>query len=87
MRNRALPADTTLEAMRAQMAIWQRMGPEGRQRRVVQLTNTARRLARDGIRQRHPEYTEDEVRLTEIRLRLGDELFRKVYPAAPFLPA
>lgn len=87
MRNRALPADTTIEAMRAQMAVWQRLGPEGRQRRVVELSNTVRQLARDGIRQRHPEYTDDDVRLTEIRLRLGDDLFRRVYPSAALLPA
>ncbi len=36
---------------------------------------------RDGVRQRHPEYSEEEVRLAFIRLWLGAELYRRAYPA------
>ena len=40
-------------------------------------------LTRAGIASRHPEYDADAVRLAEIRLRLGDELFAKAFPNAP----
>jgi hypothetical protein len=36
----------------------------------------------EGIRHRHPEYSDEEVRLASIRARLGDELFLKAYPNA-----
>jgi hypothetical protein len=83
MPNRALPADTTLEAMRVQMGIWQRLGPAGRQRLAFEMSERVRQIAREGIRRRHPEYTDDQVRLAEIRVRLGRELFQQVYPSAP----
>jgi hypothetical protein len=86
MRNRALPADTTLEAMRAQIKVHDRLGFDGRLRMVVELSENVRRIAAAEIRRRHPEYTDDEVRLAEIRLRLGEKLFREAYPGVDVQP-
>jgi hypothetical protein len=80
MRGPFLPADTSLEAARVQIAIYQRMPPEKRLAQAFQMTAAARALSAAGIRQRHPEYTERQVKLALIRLTLGDELFRKVFP-------
>jgi hypothetical protein len=76
-----LPSDTSLEAIRVQHAIYRRMPPEKRLHLMCQMADSARALAADGVRARHPEYTERQVRLAVIRLRLGEELFRCVYPA------
>lgn len=54
---------------------------------VIELSESVFRMSEDGIRLRHPEYSENDVRFTAIRLRLGDALFRAAYPAAPVLPA
>jgi hypothetical protein len=75
-----LPGDTTLEAARVQNAIYQRMAPEKRLALAFEMTRSARALSAAGIRFRHPEYTEQQVKLALIRLILGDELFRLVNP-------
>ncbi len=75
-----LPADTSLEAARVQCEIYRRMAPEKRLHLAFQMTASARALAAAGVRVRHPEYSERQVKLAVIRLTLGEELFRKVYP-------
>lgn len=59
------------------------MGPERRLATAIAMSEELVSLTRAGIRARHPEYDEDAVRLAEIRLRLGDELYTKAYPNAP----
>jgi hypothetical protein len=53
---------------------------------AVEMSEEVVRVTEDGVRGRHPVYTEDEVRLTAIRLRLGDALFEAAFPGAPRLP-
>ena len=75
-----LAADTTEEAARVQLAVFRRMTPERRVELALAMTADLRRRLAEGVRQRHPEYSEDQVRLAVIRLTLGDDLFRTVYP-------
>jgi hypothetical protein len=75
-----LPADTSLEAVRIQHAIYRRMPAEERLRHAFEMTASAHALAAAGVRARHPDYTDRQVRLAVIRLTLGEELFRRVYP-------
>jgi hypothetical protein len=77
---RGVPEDTTLEAFRVQCDIFSRLTPTERLRRTFDLMDFAERLSAAGIRQRHPEYTDEQVRVALIRMRLGDELFKRVYP-------
>jgi hypothetical protein len=72
--------DTSPEAHEVQLAIWRRMGAEGRHALVIRLSEELRELSRSGIRLRHPGYTEAEVELALRRLTWGDALFRQVYP-------
>lgn len=73
-------ADTSLEAARVQYAIFRRMPSEQRLRLAFQMAESTRALAAAGVRARHPDYTERQVQLAVIRLTLGDDLFRTVYP-------
>ncbi len=73
-----LPADTSLEAIRVQHAVYRRMPPEQRLRLMCQMADSARAVAAEGVRARHPDYTVRQVELAVIRLRLGEELFRRV---------
>ena len=79
------PLDTSPDAHRVQLDIFRKMLPEERLQRGSELSSFCRGLLADGVKHRHPKYTEDEVRLAVIRIELGDELFLKVYPQAKHL--
>src|SRR5207302_7484722 len=72
--------DSRPEAPLAHFAVLRRMGPAGRARRGAELTETMRRILADGIRYRHPEYTEEQVWQAVLRRVLGEELFRLAGP-------
>jgi hypothetical protein len=75
-----VPADTTPEAAAVQLEVFRRMSDDRRLQLALQMSNTLRRLAADGVRERHPDYSEDQVRLAVIRLTAGEELFRQAFP-------
>jgi len=74
------PLDTRPEAERIQLEIYEKMSPDRRLQISIDLAQTCRSLLREGVRHRHPEYTEEEVRLAVIRIQLGDTLYKNVYP-------
>jgi len=86
MAHSAIPLDTTEEAYRVQTEIFRRLGPEGRFRLVFELSDNLRRIVEDGIRSRHPDYTDHMVRMARIRLMIGDRLFREAYPGQEVKP-
>jgi len=78
-------ADTAEDAHRVQLAIWRRMGNAATADLAVQMSDEVRGVAMDGIRARHPDYDEDEVRHALFRLTLGDELYRAAWPDRPLI--
>jgi len=79
------PRDTSPEAHDVQIEFYRRLSPAKRLELGIVMCDEARRISRDAIRARHPEYTHEEVRYALFRLTLGDELFRKAWPDAPLL--
>ena len=79
-------SDTSHEPAAAQAEVFRRMGPEGRLRAALEMSEEIKRALEDGVRARHPEYTRQEARLAAIRLLLGDVLFHAVYPSAQVEP-
>lgn len=77
--------DTSPDAAAVQTALYRRMSPARRCELAAEMSVAARRIALDGIRRRHPEYTPEEARFALFRVLVGDELFRKAWPAAPVL--
>ena len=75
-----VPKDTTLEAARVQFSILRKIGMEGRARMTMELSNELRSIIESGVRQRHPDYDENMVRLAATRIAIGEELFRQAYP-------
>ena len=75
-------SDTSREARQIQIEIFRRMGPEGRLNKALELAELSRQLLTEGVRRRHPDYSDEEVRLAVIRLQLPEELFRAAYPGA-----
>jgi hypothetical protein len=39
-----------------------------------------------GVRMRHPDYSDEQVRLATIRIRLGNDWFRKAFPEVEIEP-
>jgi len=74
--------DTTADAERVQFEIFRKMPPSKRLLCARRLTQSVRNLLAQGVRSRHPEYNEEQVRLAVIRLILPESLFMAVYPHA-----
>ena len=71
-------SDTSDEALAVQLECLRQMSPQERLRPACAWSGQVRRMAFDAIRRRHPEYSEDEVRLTFIELTYGKELADEV---------
>lgn len=76
------PLDTSLEVERIQIEIFRKMTPARRLQLAIELTQTSRKLLATGVRYRHPEYDEEQVRLAVIRLTIPEPLFLSAYPHA-----
>jgi heterodisulfide reductase subunit A-like polyferredoxin len=72
--------DTSPEIEELQISLFRNMSEEERQMRAAELIRSCRELQEQGIRERHPEYSGDEVRVAAIRMRLDEALFREAYP-------
>ncbi|MCX7045741.1 MAG: hypothetical protein NTX50_09700 [Candidatus Sumerlaeota bacterium] len=81
-----IPADTHPEAARMQFEILRRIGPEGRARLTIRMSQDMLAVAASGVRSRHPEYDESQVQWAVKRIMLGDELFAKAYPGITIKP-
>jgi hypothetical protein len=79
-RSPDIPLDTDRAAHEVQQQIYLRLGAGERMAIAFRLSDTVRRLAISGIRQRHPDYTDAQVQQAFARLRLGDALVRAVWP-------
>jgi len=81
---RVMPAlDTTPEISDRQIAIYRAMSSSMRLEIGLELTRMSRKILEAGIRSRHGEYTDSEVRWALRRAWLGEKLFRRAYPDAP----
>jgi hypothetical protein len=79
MTIRAIPADTTPEAFRVMVAAYRAMPPGRTLEMAMQMSDDIMEIAAAGVRQRHPDYNDKQVRMAVIRMRLGEKLFREVY--------
>jgi hypothetical protein len=75
-----IESDTTPEATQAQILALRRMGGARRLLSALELSDDARRITEAGIRARHAEYSEAQVRSALHCLLLGEALYRQAYP-------
>jgi hypothetical protein len=77
-------ADKRSQYEREADAAWfqalENMGLEGRARLTFQLCDELRSISMSGVKARHPEYSGRQVKLGAIKLAIGADLFRQVYP-------
>ena len=73
------PADTTIEAMRKQIEILRLMGSEARLKMAFDLSDNLRSIAETGVRERHSDYSEQQIKREVLRLTIGDRLYVEVF--------
>lgn len=75
--------DTSPTADAVRLAVLRRLTPEQRAALTIEMSDQAFVVARRAIHGRHPDYSEEDLRLAMLRLLHGDELVRRVYPDEP----
>lgn len=78
-----IPDDTDEDAYRIQIEVYRRLGAEGRARMAAEMSEDARRIALAGIRQRHPDYDDEQARRALFRLLLGNDVVSAMWPGEP----
>ena len=66
--------DTSDEAGAVQLAIHRRLGPDGRLALAIEMSDEARTCTEAGVRCRHPEFSDRDVRRELIRVLYGLDL-------------
>lgn len=74
------PHDTTEDAYEFQLRGYRQMSPARKSELVAELSETVRELAREGIRQRHPDYDAADVDRALVALLYGVDVVRRVFP-------
>jgi hypothetical protein len=77
------PNDTRDDALQVQLGVYRQMSPARRAELALELSEAVRRITREGIRQRHPDYTEDEVHRAFVSLLYGKDIARRLWPGTP----
>jgi len=81
----AIPADTTEDVWRLQMAAIARRSVADRLDEWAELNRAVARMEADGIRRRHPDYSDHQVMLAAARMSYGDDLVEAAWPNDPLL--
>lgn len=76
-------SDTHPEAERLQIELMRKAPPWRKAHMLGQMYQTMKQLALSGLRQRHPQASEPELRRRLADLLLGAELAEKVYGPMP----
>ena len=66
-----MPSDTSPEAAAIQAEIFRRMTPEERLRIALELSEEMRNIALSGLRSRHPEMSEEQLKREMMRIMYG----------------
>ncbi len=74
-------SDTTAEAREVQLSILRKLGPERRSMLTSEWSDAMRETAMQGIRHRHPSYSERQVVLAYAQQTLPPELFAAAFGA------
>ena len=72
--------DTDSGARAVQLTFYRMIGPHARVALALEMSEQARAVSEAGVRARHPAYSDEQVKHAVLRLVLGDELYRRVWP-------
>jgi hypothetical protein len=74
-----LPHDTQKDSALRQYDVLRKMTISQRAEMTFQLSDNLREIVRAGIRQRHPEYTPDQITQAVLNLVMDNELVSKAF--------
>lgn len=78
--------DTSPEALRQSTEALRRMSRPQRLQMAFEFSDWLRTVTEAGVRRRHPEYDNEQVHRAVMRLWLGEEQFREVFPNETIRP-
>lgn len=84
--NRSIPFDTTRDSAVKQFDILRKMDIEGRAAMTFELSDNLRSILASGIRQRHPDYNDDQIKMAVMRLTIDKKLFDEAFPDCKVVP-
>jgi len=80
------PADYMPVLTEEQVKMCRYMEPVKRLELALDMSNEWHRRIVADVRSRHPDYTEQQVRMAVLYLKQGKEIFQMVYPAVEIEP-
>jgi len=72
--------DTSQEAHELQVRLYRAMGADKRSELALRMSDDIRRMAAEGIKLRHPDYSEHDVRRALVALLYGVKAATNVWP-------
>jgi hypothetical protein len=78
--------DTSQQAHDHRLRLYRAMSPVQRSELALRMSDDLRRIAAEGIRARHPGYSDREVRRALVAVFYGAETAAKVWPGLPVPP-
>ncbi len=79
-----LPHDTSKRAAKIQYTIFRNLSKEDRFSMTIELSNNLQAIAKFGIQQRHPEYTQQQIVQAYLKLILEKSLFNKIFSSKTY---
>ena len=80
MDNKTIPSDTAQDSAVKQFDVLQKMDLGARAAMTFELSDNLRSIVEAGIHQRHPDYCDDDIKLSALSLMLDKNLFDQAFP-------
>ena len=74
-----LPFDTPKDSAIKQFEVLKKMDINARAEMTFELSDNLRSIIESGIQKRHPDYTQDQIKLAALKLTIGDDLFHQAF--------
>ncbi len=74
-----IPLDTTAEALAMQVEALRKMDISDRAQMMFELSDNLRSIVESGIRQRHPDYSPEEIQRAALGLTIDRALFNEAF--------
>jgi hypothetical protein len=71
--------DTTADALAVQLQVLRRIGVAGRAAMTFELSDNLRQIVKDGVRCRHPDWDETQIKHETFRIVYGERLYNEVF--------
>jgi hypothetical protein len=80
MDNKTMTSDTAKDSAVKQFDVLQKMDVSTRAAMTFELSDNLRSILEAGIHQRHPDYCDDDIKISAMRLTVDKNLFNQAFP-------